>query len=560
MRKKVEIEGVGQVTLTDKNYLASGGEASVYVKKPYAIKVYHDPAKMIHPDKIKELQRIQAANVLIPSALVRDYKTGKAIGYVTDFKDRTHPICKLFTKAFRTTNNVDFKSVQDLVEKIQKTVSKIHTAKCLVVDMNEMNLLVSSTFKTPYFIDVDSYQTPHFRATAIMESIRDRQVKNNQWTEHSDWFSFAVIAFQLYIGIHPYKGRHPDYKISEWAKRMDAGISVFDNNVTLPKVCYPVSVIPKRHLEWFKAVFVDNDRSIPPLPDMSVPIPVVTTFVRSTSDFDVTLAYEFNKPINNFTEIMGVSYFICDNTIHAENKAYKTTGSSSTKIMLASTESKTPVVCKLSDQQRLTFELLDGSDVGQIAAVDAMCKNGCVYSIYQDCLTENTFLQFNNKVVQSSHFVGSVLPLSTKMFDGVIFQNILGKIYITLPYQKGSCLIKETPELNGYRILEAKAEQNICAVLAEKKGVYTHFTFTFDEHFAGYHVDTQDNVAYAPVNFTVLPNGVCLMVVNSEIRLFKGSKGKTFKQAPFNANTKLFNKSGRVHFIDGEKVYSVKMK
>ena len=35
------------ISLTQKDYLAAGGEGCVYVKGKKAFKVYHDPAKMI---------------------------------------------------------------------------------------------------------------------------------------------------------------------------------------------------------------------------------------------------------------------------------------------------------------------------------------------------------------------------------------------------------------------------------------------------------------------------------------------------------------------------------
>jgi len=76
--------------------------------------------------------------------------------------------------------------------------------------------MITNNYKTPIFLDVDSYQTPSFHADALMESVRDPLIQNNKFTELSDWYSFGIVVFQMYIGIHPFKGRHPNFKKNEW--------------------------------------------------------------------------------------------------------------------------------------------------------------------------------------------------------------------------------------------------------------------------------------------------------------------------------------------------------
>lgn len=58
-----------------------------------------------------------------------------------------------------------------------------------MVDLNELNVLVGSSFVEPFMIETDSYQTPSYRATAIMDSIRDRLVPTGQFALLTDWFS-----------------------------------------------------------------------------------------------------------------------------------------------------------------------------------------------------------------------------------------------------------------------------------------------------------------------------------------------------------------------------------
>lgn len=558
MKLNLIVENMGKVTLTDRNYIAAGGEASVYTSGRTAFKIYHDSKKMIPLDKIQELNQISAKNVLKPKNIIRD-KSGTAIGYTMKYIKTTHPICKLFTKAFKQKNRLSEQDIVELIKKIQLTVAQIHKDKCLIVDFNEMNLLTSSKCDVPFFIDVDSYQTPSHRATAIMESIRDRSVKNNNFTEMSDWFSFAVLITQLYIGIHSHKGSHPDYKKNAWMKRMDDGVSIFDPKVTLPKVCNPLSVIPPLHRSWLEAIFLKNDRSIPPMVDaVVVALPMPTAIIEGTEDFETTVVETYDDPVISIFNFMGVNYAITTKGLYKEKNKLPHTLQGG-KVSFCESSDMSPIICKLEDEL-LTFEDATGNEIGKINALGMTYRNGAIYSIYSDKLVENTFERFGNKIVHDSRVAANILDLSTKVFDGVVFQDLLGKPHITLPFEKGKCITKAVPELKGYRIIEAKSEKNICVVMAERKGAYCRFVLIFNDTFTAYEISKAEDVTYAPINFTVMPNGLCIMAVDSEVQVFKGTQVKVINDPPFNPNTKLFNASGGVFFIDDNKVYSVKMK
>lgn len=560
MKMNLNVEGIGKVTITDQDYLAQGGEASVYVKDRLAFKIYLDPNKMIPVDKIKELELIQADNVLKPKHILYDGNT--PVGYAMDFKKNTHAICKLFTKAFKQRNNISNEDVTSIVEKLQETIEAIHAAKCLVVDLNELNILVNSKFEIPYFIDVDSYQTPSYRATAIMDSIRDHFVKNNKWTRDSDWFSFAVIAFQLWIGIHPYKGSHPDYKPNEWPKRMDDGVSIFDKKSSIPSVCNDFSVIPKSHLAWFKEIFLSNKRCSPPkIGDMSVSILMPQTFnvITASQAFTISLVEECSETIMDVFNFMGINYMISSKRIHKGKSAIPVDVVGFSKVLMCESSSINPVVCKLKDNI-MYIEDDKGVVLGDIAANDMMYRNGCIYTVHGGKLMENSFTQFGEKIVHSTRLAANIFDLSTQVFDGVVFQDLVGKMHITLPYEKGKCVILHINELDGYRILNARSEKNICGIMAEKGGIYYNFVITFNAAFNSYNVRTSKDVPYSEINLTVLPNGVTVMAGNTTVEVFKDQNVKVIDNPPFNSTTKLYNYSGGIFYVDGKKIMAAKMR
>lgn len=561
MKWTYTVEGVGKVTITDKDFLGAGGEAQIFVKDNIAYKIYHDKKFVIPADKIKELLAIKATNVLKPEHMVYD-PAGVPVGYCMTYKPDTHAICKLFTKAFKTRSSVTNEMITKLVEEIQNTIGQqIHPAKCLVVDLNELNLLSSADFKTPFFIDVDSFQTPSYRATAIMESIRDHKVKANHWTEESDWYSFGILAIQLWLGIHPYKGSHPDYKANEWVKRMEDGVSIFDSKSAIPSICSDFSVIPPSHLAWFKDIFLNNNRSKPPkVGDLQVVVSIPTSFriITSSDMFTINRVEDCIETIINVFNYLGINYIIGTKNIHKGKATLPVEIAGYSKVLMCESENA-PVVCKLKDDT-MFVEDDKGNQVGSIAATDMMYRNGCIYTARNGRLTENSFVQMGTRVIHAQRLAANILDLSTKVFDGVIFQDLLGKIHVTLPFAKGKCITLPVNELNGFRILDARCERNICGVMAEKSGIYYSFVLTFNDNYSGYTVRVTKDVSYGEVNLTVLPNGVAIMANNTSCEIFMGNSVKVIDSPPFNSTTKLFNYSGGVHYIDGKTIMSAKSK
>src|SRR5678815_2698077 len=229
-------------------------------------RIYFDPSRCIPQAKIDELSVLVQPNIIRPLDLLIDGRNRPA-GYSMRSIGKAHSLCQLFPRAFRQRNNLIPELTLRLVRQLQTGVSHIHSRGILIVDLNEMNFLVAPDFSELFFIDVDSYQTPSFPATVLMESVRDRHAKT--FTTDSDWFSFAVVSFQMFAGIHPFKGTYPplqhladnSLKLDE---RMRTNISVLHPGVTVPAACLPFSVIPPVYLDWYRAVFEAGHRLPPP--------------------------------------------------------------------------------------------------------------------------------------------------------------------------------------------------------------------------------------------------------------------------------------------------------
>ena len=574
MNKKIKIGSRGgTLTLTDKYYKAAGGEASIYVNGGKVFKLYHDPQKTLPAKKIQELSAITNPQVIIPQDLIFDASSGDPLGYTANYVDNVEPLLKLFTRTFKQDNNLDPKMIAELVKQLQLITTDIHGARCLVVDFNELNVLVNLTphLLTPYFIDVDSYATPSYKATAIMDSVRDRRVTsyvNGKMTYNadvlSDWFSWGVVTFWLYSNIHPFRGGHPNYKPKDKVKQMDDGISIFHAGVRVPPTVNNFNVIPKRHLEWYEDTFLKGNRTVPPLPDsiapLAVPAQIVT--VKGNNKIDVIQMAAYSDNIAHVLQIMGINYVTTHKHVYANDKELARDCEKSKKVLVFPASDGTPITARLLGM-RVTFnELHRQREVGSISTTDMFERNGAIYTVSNGKLVENSFTAFGDKMVHRANEVENVSVYAATVYEGCVIQDLLGKKMLTLPYKKGSCFTKYLPQLDGYRVVDAKSERNVTVVIAEKNGQYDRFVICFKKDYSDFDVRKVEDIAYDTINFTVMDNGLCLLLsAPDELEMFGNNQNiQVLPDPPFDATMKLFSTPDGVFFINGNTIHQIKRK
>jgi len=569
---KVRIKGKAtEFTLAKGDFLASGGEGSVYVKGDTAFKIYTDPGKMLPEGKISELAAITDQNVIRPRDIICDDK-GKSLGYTMRYVSDTLALCQLFPRSFREREGLDHTQIGELVQTMRKNVEEIHKAGVLVVDLNEMNVLVSSDFKQAYWIDVDSYQTKHYPATAIMASVKDPLVKHNDFTEQSDWFSFGILAFQLFIGIHPFKGKHPTLKGME--ERMQAGVSVFDPAVSIPRVCYPMDVIPSAYRDWFKAVFQDKKRVAPPTDLVAVVnlIQQVRTLISSghldikeIRSHDYTLRRYFYHG-NPSTEVVQGD----NGTVWVGWNA-ALTGITDPIEVGYSPVGQVPVIARIDKTKNQVVLWSHGGEIPFVSRADEIASyDGRLYirnrdRILEVILTETQHEDGRPKVIPSTRELATVMEHASKLFQGGVLQNMLGSIFVSLfPRSKASFQVR-LAELDGLKLLDARFDSGVLMVLTTKKGKYSRFIFRFAEDYTSYDVREVEDITPTGLNFVTLESGVCVCLTEDEnLELFSAKKGsnstKVVEDKALGNDMRLVKRSGRLGFTRGKALFEMRMK
>jgi serine/threonine protein kinase len=385
------IKGKGSETLEKRNYLSSGGEGSIYVKDKTAYKIYIDKHKVIPENKIKELSVLTSPNIIKPERLILD-KNNNAIGYTMKYIKDTIALCQIFTKAFKLRNNIQTKDIVALVTQFRDTVKHCHDNNILIVDLNELNFLMDSTkFKNIYFIDVDSYQTPLYSATALMESIRDRHA--TKWSTYTDWFSFGIITFQMFTGIHPYKGKHAKYSTLD--ERMQNNISVFNKNVGIPLTTLPFTDIPEMFKNWYEAIFEKGVRIDPPFGDIFAKIIVAKiTTINNTDSFIFTKIKTFTEDI---VQYINSEQVITTKGFYIQNKCDEKVASYCQVCLTPQLQHTITAIIK--DQQLNLYDVNNGINIKvDMLAEKIMSYDNRLYLKLKDHIYELNFMEkFFNK-------------------------------------------------------------------------------------------------------------------------------------------------------------------
>ena len=573
---KLTVQGQGDVTLTQADFLASGGEGQVYCKGATAYKVYTDPTRCIPVGKLTELARIKDPDVVKPDVLLLDPKKNTPVGYTMRFVTDTLPLCQTFTRAFREREGLDHPKMLHLVRELQTRLTNVHAAGILIVDANEMNFLTDVAFSKVYAIDVDSYQTPHYPATAIMPSVRDWSVLNNDFTEGSDWFSFACVAFQMFTGIHPYKGKHPAYSGPDaMTERMKAGVSVFAPGVSFPKVVYPFDVMPPAYLAWFRAVLQDGKRMAPPTGLLqAAPSPsggVAPTVLSGDNVLDIQELHAWTDPVMGVCGLPGgqaVAWTAKGVYLGKQLVYARAPSDPPVRGVGLSLKQATPVVAWIEGGRLCMWDVLFKRSIPlDIRADQVVCHDGRVYVRSGDTLVEVVLTDMGSTVVASPRIAARILPHASRLYEGCLVQDMLGSKFVTVLPRAGIAPQIRAPELDSYAVLDARFDGRVLMVLGTKGGRYDRLVFTLDESFGTLLLRTlvPDVGPGGSLNFVSLDNGVTVHLTEEEhleVWSHVSLKSRVVDSKVLGAAPpmRLVKSGGRVAFLRGNSLSSMRIK
>lgn len=505
---KLLVEGVGEVALSQRDFLAQGGEASVYVRGDTAYKVYLDPKRALTRGKYQELSPLaaKAPEVVVPERLLIDQGSGEIRGYTMRFLRGKWILCQVFPRAFRDRQGLTPAWAKAFATRLRSTLLRIHECGVLVVDLNEMNVLVSGAAGDLALLDADSFQTRSFPATALMESVRDRHAKN--FSKGTDWFAFAVVTFQAFCGIHPYKGTHPTVRGLD--ARMAGNLSVFRKEVRIPPAAYAVDVIPKGWRTWYKAVFEDILREPPPEQMEWTPPPTPPTSRPTAAPIQgltMRSIAAFNEPIEEVWERGGKLAVLTRFWLYVDGRA-----SPSPKDVRA-----VGFVPATGEAVMLTADGVHRTAVQETSAIGvivgpAMSHDGVLYTQSFDRILTLGLHDRHDKLLVTTTVALDCLPHATKLYPGVVIQDLLGSKHASF-FPRPGVVHQARLELEGYTVLDAKYDRGVLIVIAAKSGRIDRFIFRFGADPMTRSLEIIEDVGtQATANFAALDNDVAVLL------------------------------------------------
>lgn len=544
-----------KIGLHHAEFKGQGGEGAVYIKGGTAFKIYADPQKMIPHAKIQQLAVLTRPEIVRPREVLTDARQ-TPVGYTMTCVPDAWPLCQTFSKAFRDRHGLTPDRALRLVQRLQEGVAHVHGQGILIVDLNETNFLIDAALETVYFIDVDSYQTPGFPATALMDSVRDRH--SHTFSTGTDWFSFAVVSFQMFAGIHPYKGKHPSLKTLE--ARMQANVSVLNKDVSVPTVCPPFDVIPSAYREWYRAVLDGGQRCPPPDGPQAVLIlaPRVTRPAVGSSLFEIEELAEFDADIIGYAQGLVVTergVVFGGRTVLGSN------------VRVGVVPQNGHAVAAWMDRDCVRFyDLNAGQELtADVRGEDVMGSDGRLYVRQGPSLLEVEFVALPATTLVTVKTIAHLMEQATQLFEGVAFQNMLGAWYATLLPRRGKAYQIRLPELDGAQIVEARFDNGVLMLVTAHNGRYDKLILRFDDDYQSYDVRRLADVPAPSVNFVALGSGVCLHLnENDELEVFSRRKGaaglKVFSDPALAGDCRLFKNGSQALFARGALLHKFTMR
>lgn len=531
---RVVVDGA-VVELADPDWIGEGGEGRVYAKRGVAYKLYADVSRAVPHGKLTELAAIASPRVIRPERLVFD-EQGARIGHTMRYLPDAVPLCRLFTRSFRERAGFDDAQLPGLVAGLADTVRAVHAARVVVVDLHESNALLDASLSAVHLIDADSFATPSCAATAQLDAIRDRHATTLD--ARSDWFAFAILAFQLFIGIHPYRGTHPVHK--DLDARMSSDTSAFDPDVKLPSVCFPLSSIPPLWRGWLEAVLQQRHRGPPPDARSAPP------FLFDPDDgLEATCGAEGTEdvqalPFARLPETVLSVHDLGARLVVATTRGVYVDGRRALdgRFRAIGQSPRGTLVAARIDGRTLSLVSPFGPIATSLAADDVTSIDGRLIVRSGDRLVELALVDVGQRVVASPLVVGFTMPATTQLWPGCAVEQVAGKAWLTLFPRSGMRERVRVPTLDGRTVVGASADRGVFVAVFANRDRYDRVVLRLDKR-GDVDLRVDADVEPSEPDLTVLDTGVAVLRVDAQrlaafgagsaVRVLHAPEGRLFR-------------------------------
>ncbi len=189
-----------------------------------------------------------------------------------------------------------------------------------------------------------------------------------------------------------------------------------------------------------------------------------------------------------------------------------------------------------------------------------MSYAGNLFIKTQDKVLNLDIIEAKNIIV-GTKIIANVLENSSKFFDGVLIQNVLGAFYCSIFTDNKTHHQIHIKELDKSRIIDAKYDSGVLMCITYSGSKYHRYVFRFDKEHKNYDTRVQDN-DNTGLNFVVLDNGVCICCnEENNLEIFSSKKDSANIIILYEKIDMTLYKSGsNLLMVNGKKLFTAKMR
>lgn len=320
--------------------LGRGGEGTVYELQNHSaivLKKYNEP---LTQEKINKLQLMVSmrskdieAYAAWPTDLVLD-ANGTICGFVMKKLTGYVPLHMIFSPMDRKKLFPDkgYNFLVHVARNLATAFYKLHEAGLVVGDVNEGNILISSSGLVA-FIDCDSFQVKgadnyFFCEVGVPRYTPPELLKEGSFekvirTVNTDSFSLAILVFQLlFLGRHPFAGKNKsaaDIDEETAIRKHEFAYSLENKKKKLfpPNDSFSITNLPAPLVTLFHQAFETESRPVPGEWIKTLDALLAEMITCTTSRLHTYPSQMQECPWCWFKNTRGILYFIDDSYLHA---------------------------------------------------------------------------------------------------------------------------------------------------------------------------------------------------------------------------------------------------
>lgn len=564
---KIHIVGKKPITLKSDAFISKGGQGSTYKQGNTVYKIFNEQQYVVPEKRINELQVLDKPNIIKPVDMVYDDAACRnPIGFSMNSVNDAHSATALITTRFQEMNNIKPDDLYNLIAQMRDTYGFIHSKKCLVVDGSDRNFLIKLKGMVPYFIDVDSYQSPNYRAEFITPSIIDylHDPTCKKFTVHNDYYSFSILCCLLLLGIHPYKGHFKNFSNNSVAERAKAKKSIFNPDAQLPSSVRDFGAVPASYMQWFIDTFEKGLRNPPPDSfAVGATYKPTLTIVQAMNKFKATLIKTRTTGNIKFYGTIGIPYTVIktsdalyvNDTPYPYDEVFIDRNISPPQMVFVDRKNK-KLMSSAGEVLNDSFEFEDFF----------IYDNTFYYTSSGKLNTVSVHMLANKVAVIPSRSPLGIMPNSSQVFSGVVITSMLGRAYAIVPVENtpGSYRTYKVPEFDEHRFIDARYCKDVLMTLTEHKNKALLSVLKLDSAGYAYVLQSSEEITVPSINFVVKDKGLVVHIVeDGKLRMFSNkyneNKMMEIQDPGILSVMKLFTDGDNIMMSNKDKLYKLEM-